>query len=229
MQLLKDDARRTELANLCQSTIDKGHRFKHRIDTLAEILQLNLRPGGNGNFQFLQPDLFKKTGDDYLSSLTFNSPAVEENDSILLQIFQSSGLAFDPKDSQSAHLPADRHGAIQHNFSLTDSRPFMRLDVGEYFSTHSHVELRVTPTKQAPGQDRQAKVIDLNRDVIASNQFLWNGQTLACGFDFIAYLRIRLLVAMSWCHSIAPFNRGFDYDQRSRSNPRKNSTAPFQQ
>ncbi len=186
VQLLNDEVRRADLAQSCQSVIDKGHRFKHRIQTLSEVLGLNLLPGGSGAFRFLDPELFKTKSEDEAapsSPVTFNTQPPADVDSISLQIFQSKGLVFDARHSQLAHLTTASGGALHHQFVVPASLRYIRLDVGECYSRHIQVALTVAPLQQGPGKEITTKVIDLTRDVIDSNQFLWNGSTLSCGFD----------------------------------------------
>lgn len=183
MQLLTDESRRAELAKSCQAAIDKGHRFEHRIETISDILGLNLRPGGHGSFRFMDPASFTKPGEDETSHFPFANVHNREFEAISLQLFQSNGLAFDPQHSQIAHIAAGQGEALQHSFVVPDSLPYMRLDVGEYFSKHRAVAVTVAQLKEMNSQDEPAHAIDLSSDVIISNQLFWNGEYLACGFD----------------------------------------------
>lgn len=182
-KLLNDEVRRISLVESSQRAINGAHRFRHRIERLANILGLDLLPGGDGALRFLDADNFRF--EDSAKALAKGAraewPVQCETARFSLQLFQSHSLAFDKDNSQLAELSLPAPCKLHHEFTAESSLAFLRLDIGEYFSKHSKPELSVSLKDESESTIRT--IIDFNSDVLASNQFHFNGSDLVCGFD----------------------------------------------
>jgi len=179
-QLLNDEARRSELVRASQIAINKGHRFKHRLNEMGEVLGLNLTVGREGNFAFLNADDFttvNRSKADQETESIFECQTLLTDRLFSLQLFHSQSMAFSQENSQLAHLDLAGTDLLHHRFVLSNGSRYLRLDVGEYFSTHRDVSVRI----EVDGQP--AKFIDLERDVLASHQFQFDRDELHCGYD----------------------------------------------
>ncbi len=184
LRFLKDDEHRLELVQASQEAIEKGHRFKHRLEKLSAIVNLNLRPGTAGTLNFLAAEKFKKTQEE--NSATKTDLKDIGNEPLLFQLFQSQAVSFSQENSQLISVEPTETGQLKAEFTTPVSMPFLRLDIGEYFSRHSEVLLKVS---RQQGSSQEGKTIQLKRDLLAHNQFNFDGSQLYCGFDSYCVFR----------------------------------------
>jgi len=182
--LLKDESHRRFIVESCNKIIESGHKFKHRLKTISQIFNLNLLPTGTGELTRLNADNYKNKEQPF-SRLNKVIPKMidDTNKKFSLQLFQSNLIDFVADNSKlvSINIPEDKQLCCE--FRLSKSMPFLRLDIGEYFSKHKNVRITVSLDSQLSKNGPRSRIIDLSKDIIHSNEMHWKNSELYCGFD----------------------------------------------
>jgi len=191
-RLLKDEARRHFIVESCQQAIESGHRFKHRLKTISDNLNIDLLVQASGTLTKLNAqDFYKQVRPkSYIAEFSSRDKALESaittkrnGKRFPLQLFQSNVLTFTADDNILAKIDIPENNEINCQFELRDSLPFLRLDIGEYFSQHKNVKITISAVSQLSRNGHNAHVIDFSKDIIESNEFHWYKGELSCGFD----------------------------------------------
>jgi len=188
--LLKDEAHRRFIVESCQQAIESGHRFKHRLNTISGIFDIDLLSQKPGKLTKLDAQDFyhESKYKSRLSEISLRDNAIAsaiatKHKQFPLQLFQSNILTFTPNNNILANINISKNNEITCEFELCGSLPFLRLDIGEYFSQHKNVKITISPVSQSSRNGHDAHVIDLSEDIIESNEFSWCNGELTCGFD----------------------------------------------
>jgi hypothetical protein len=184
--LLADDAGRRQIIESSNAVIEKSHRFKHRLATIGEILSLDLLSGGKGKVTRLTSDIFAEV------TAQQNSKAINSNGSTYgkiqfpIEVFYSKTLEFGPNKRISVTKQLAPGEEIAVSFDMKKAAPFLRLDLGVYFSTHECPEISILKLG-SNGNERHE--LDLERDILSKNQFAFENGRLICGFDSYCIFR----------------------------------------
>ncbi len=183
-RMLKDESHRQFLIQSCNNIIESGHRFKHRLKTIAEIFDLNLLLERKGELTQLSAHHFSNQEQSF-SRLDQLLPKtiINQKKCFSVQLFQSHLIDFVAENSKlvTINIPDDKQ--IYCEFRLPKSMPFLRLDIGEYYSKHTDVKITVSADSQSSKNVSKCRLIDLSKDIIQSNELHWKNGKLYCGFD----------------------------------------------
>lgn len=180
--LLEDNARRLDIIQRSNAVIEKSHRFKHRIASIGQALKLNLLSGGKG--KLTQIDMVQVLAAMEVGAL--NRPRDHANKSNFskidfpIEVFYSPTLEFAEDRKVSVTKPITPGEQLAVNIEMKNAAPFLRLDLGVYFSTHEQPKISILK----PSSEGEEKYeLDLERDILARHQFAMENGRLICGFD----------------------------------------------
>ncbi len=196
--LLNDHLRQrlVEASNRC---IDNGHRFRHRLRKISEVTGVSVHGGEAGTFDELKPASRSRQNNGKtmgpkkavggknkmagsLSALrTLNSSLQVTAVNFQLQAFQSeTGKDFTALEVRAVSTEAKPGSNISLGLRLPKSRPFIRLDLGDYYSVHSHPVIKIT---RLDAVDPSCYLLDFEKDILQAHQLAYDSEKLTCGFD----------------------------------------------
>ena len=186
-QLLKDESHRRFIVESSNQVINSAHRFKHRLETLSENLDINLLTNRHGSLVKLNTEDFQQHNKiasplNLQTGLSYSGTdgSIKQ---FSLQLFQSTSLDFKPDNSTLLNISPSQSNEIDGVFEIVDSMPFFRLDIGEYFSQHTNVEIEISLTCKISKNGYKSHFVDLAKDILQFNEFYCYANELCCGFD----------------------------------------------
>ena len=178
--LLGDEAARKQVVDRSNETIDKAHRFIHRLQVMQEVLGVPLCGlATKGQMHALEPDEFTRAVSE--GSLA-STPEVEIKSGALqalrMQLYFEDSRNFREERSVQLQVFARPPERISCSMALSKAPRYLRLDVGDFFSRHEDMQVWV----EQDGTDKVAP-IDLMRGLLATHQLIVDRRYVTCGTD----------------------------------------------